>query len=94
MDGNDSLKRIIQYLLGEDGQPLHICEAIDSRSVDDSLYRVRQEVDKWADEAFEDLMGDNFSEVCALPRSPAPSNFIDRIIRTLTTTHVPTAGKI
>lgn len=65
MDGNDSLKRIMQYILSEDGIPQQSREALDSRDVDHSLYMARREVDKWADEAFQDLMGNDFSEVCA-----------------------------
>lgn len=69
MDGNDSLKRILRYILGEDGQPQQSSKAFDSGQLDDSLYLAWQEVDKWANEAFQDLMGDDFSEVNTLPHS-------------------------
>ncbi|KAF7965149.1 hypothetical protein HWV62_45386 [Athelia sp. TMB] len=57
MDGNDSLKRIQRYTLDENGSSQHSAEAIDSRAVNDGLYLAREEVDKWANENIEDMMG-------------------------------------
>ncbi|KZP16157.1 hypothetical protein FIBSPDRAFT_749122 [Athelia psychrophila] len=62
MDGNDSLKRIVKYELGADGEPLRTCEGLDSRKVTDDLFLARDEVDKWAIERLQDLMGDDFTE--------------------------------
>jgi len=57
MDGNDSLKRILRRILGEDDEvPGHSSERVDSRTVNDDFYLTREYVDQWADEAFEDLM--------------------------------------
>ncbi|KZP05572.1 hypothetical protein FIBSPDRAFT_914860 [Athelia psychrophila] len=62
MDGNDSLKRIVKYELGADGEPLRTCEGLDSRKVTDDLFLARDEVNKWAIEGLQDLMGDDFTE--------------------------------
>lgn len=57
MDGNDSLKRILRRVLGEDDEvPGASSERIDSRTIDDDFYLTREYVDQWANEAFEDLM--------------------------------------
>lgn len=59
MDGNDSLKRIVWRILDDDGEPRPSSETIDSRQTHDDFYLARDEVNKWADEAFEDLMSNN-----------------------------------
>jgi hypothetical protein len=56
MDGNDSLKRILRRILGEDDTPGPSSEYIDSRIIDDDFYLTREYVNEWAHEAFEDLM--------------------------------------
>ena len=56
MDGNDSLKRILRRILGEDDTPRLSSEYIDSRIIDDGFYLTREYVNEWANEAFEDLM--------------------------------------
>jgi hypothetical protein len=57
MDGNDSLKRILRRVLGEDDEvPGVSSERIDCRTIDDDFYLTREFVDRWANEAFEDLM--------------------------------------
>jgi len=54
---NDSLKRVLQRVLGEDDEvPGHSSEHIDSGPVNDDFYLTREYVDQWADEAFESLM--------------------------------------
>jgi hypothetical protein len=56
MDGNDSLKRILRRVLGEDDVPGPSSERTDSRTINDDFYLTREYVDQWANEAFEDLM--------------------------------------
>jgi hypothetical protein len=63
MDGNDSLKRILRRLLGEDDTPGPSSEYFDSRTVDDDFYLTREYVNEWANEAFEDLMATT-GQVC------------------------------
>jgi hypothetical protein len=63
MDGNDSLKRILRRILGEDDTPGPSSEYIDSRTIDDDFYLTREYVNEWADEAFEDLMATT-GQVC------------------------------
>jgi len=63
MDGNDSLKRTLRRILGEDDMPGPSSEYIDSRTIDDDFYLTREYVNEWADEAFEDLMATT-GQVC------------------------------
>jgi hypothetical protein len=56
MDGNDSLKRVLRRVLGEDDIPGPSSEHIDSRTIDDDFYLTREYVDQWANDAFEHLM--------------------------------------
>jgi hypothetical protein len=56
MDGNDSLKRILRRILGEDDVPGPSSERTDSRTINDDFYLTREYVDRWANEAFENLM--------------------------------------
>jgi hypothetical protein len=63
MDGNDSLKRILRRLLGEDDMPGPSSEYIDSRTVNDDFYLTCEYVNEWANEAFKDLMATT-GQVC------------------------------
>jgi hypothetical protein len=63
MDGNDSLKRIRTRLMDEDGVPGRSCEHADSRTVHGDFFLAREEVDKWANEALQDLMASNTTVV-------------------------------
>jgi hypothetical protein len=56
MDGNDSLKRILRRIVGEDDLPGPSIEHSDSRTIDNDFYLTRTYVDEWANEAFENLM--------------------------------------
>jgi hypothetical protein len=56
MDGNDSLKRVLRRVLGEDNIPGPSSEHIDSRTIDNDFYLTREYVDQWANNAFEHLM--------------------------------------
>lgn len=57
MDGNDSLKRILRRFKEEDGSTGPTKERLDSRTIDGDFYLAKSEVDKWANEALEDLLG-------------------------------------
>jgi hypothetical protein len=51
LDGNDSLKRILQWFLVVDGDPTipgPSCESTDTRKVTGDMYISRDNVDKWA----------------------------------------------
>jgi hypothetical protein len=63
MDGNDSLKRIRTRFMDEDGVPGRSCEHADSRTVHGDFFLAREEVDKWADEALQNLMASNTTTV-------------------------------
>ncbi|KAF7984573.1 hypothetical protein HWV62_13791 [Athelia sp. TMB] len=79
MDGNDSLKRLVQYVLDDNGEPLRTREALDTRELDESLYLASKEVEQWADESFQDLMGDDFSQSAdSDPASPDYNPCVDR----------------
>ncbi|KAF7967244.1 hypothetical protein HWV62_35063 [Athelia sp. TMB] len=79
MDGNDSLKRLVQYVLDDNGEPLRTREALDTRELNNDLYMASKEVDQWADEAFQDLMGDDFSQSTDVdPSSPDYNPCVDR----------------
>jgi hypothetical protein len=56
MDGNDSLKRILRRIVGDDDMPGPSSERTDSRTIDNDFYLTRDYVDQWSDEAFENLM--------------------------------------
>jgi hypothetical protein len=91
MDGNDSLKRILRRVLGEDDVPGPSSERTDSRTVDDDFYLTREYVDQWANEAFEDLMATE-NQVHFKPFSLI--HIAHRYSRmTMTTIHALTDGK-
>lgn len=56
MDGNDSLKRIRRRTVDEDGTPGASCEYRDTRDIHNDFYLTREEVDRWAEEALQELM--------------------------------------
>ena len=56
MDGNNSLKRVLRRVLGEEDVPGPSSERTDSRTIDDDFYLTREYVDQWANTAFEELM--------------------------------------
>ena len=91
MDGNNSLKRILRRVLGEDDVPGPSSERTDSRTVDDDFYLTREYVDQWANEAFEDLMATE-NQVHFKPFSLI--HIAHRYSRmTMTTIHALTDGK-
>lgn len=67
MDGNDSLKRILAKILGDDGDDDPAVgsssELPSTRKVTGDRYLSREEVDKWAKDCIQEMMGGELDPV-------------------------------